>query len=333
LAKHKEGFTMAYRKTRMNSGSGAPRRGSFKPKAAIAAFLVGAAAITGFLVHERGGLGDKPTQPVSPPAAQWQDSGPATAYTVGGYPVYYHSAGLPDAGSLQVLENTGYAAGFSGRLEDPLWSAYHCGAAKKFESGKRQARFIADPRVPDAVRLTHDDYTRPKGGKGYDRGHMAPNYAIATRYGDTAQKETFYMTNIIPQEAHLNQQTWQYIEAAIAGHYAPAKDGVWVVVGPVFGTAPQRYNGKAAIPEACYCILLDRKPDGSYSALALILDQSVSGPHQVGEFVTSIDEIERQTGLDFFSGLPDEVEKALEAAKAGPEWEPAYELKPGGFAE
>ncbi len=50
------------------------------------------------------------------------------------------------------------------------------------------------------AKVTHNDYTH----SGYDRGHMAPNYAIATRYGQEAQKETFLMSNIVPQLGNLN---------------------------------------------------------------------------------------------------------------------------------
>ena len=50
-----------------------------------------------------------------------------------------------------------------------------------------------------AARVSHDDY-KP-GTDRFDRGHMAPNHAIATRYGREAQLETFLMSNVCPQAA------------------------------------------------------------------------------------------------------------------------------------
>jgi hypothetical protein len=37
-------------------------------------------------------------------------------------------------------------------------------------------------------------------GGGFDRGHMTPNFAIASQYGSLAQLETFLITNISPQK-------------------------------------------------------------------------------------------------------------------------------------
>ncbi|MFC1467798.1 DNA/RNA non-specific endonuclease, partial [Verrucomicrobiota bacterium] len=91
-----------------------------------------------------------------------------------------------------LLKNSGYTVGYSDHFELPLWSAYRVFNVPKLESGKRPSRFTTDTRTK--ARVSHNDYTR----SGFDRGHMAPNYAIATRYGRTAQKETFLMSNIIP---------------------------------------------------------------------------------------------------------------------------------------
>ena len=66
--------------------------------------------------------------------------------------------------------------------------------------------FEVDPEAADCP--TPDDYTRT----GYDRGHMAPNYLIATRYGKVAQRETFLMSNIVPQTPELNRGPWRILE-------------------------------------------------------------------------------------------------------------------------
>jgi hypothetical protein len=40
----------------------------------------------------------------------------------------YSIAGFPQpARQVVLLENTGYAVGFSEELEDPVWAAYYCG--------------------------------------------------------------------------------------------------------------------------------------------------------------------------------------------------------------
>jgi hypothetical protein len=44
--------------------------------------------------------------------------------------------------------------------------------------------------------------------------------------------------------------------------------------------------------------------------LAFIMPQEVAGDEALGGFLTSVDEVERQTGLDFLADLPDDVEDA-----------------------
>jgi endonuclease G len=148
---------------------------------------------------------------------------------------------------------------------------------------------------------------------------MAPNYAIATRYGRQAQLETFLLSNIVPQRSQLNQQTWADLEAFIANTLAPRLGGVWVLVGPVHGSERPRLNGKAVIPEAFYCIVVDQTPEGDLRAMAVIIGQEESGKLNLERFLATIREVERLTDLDFFPALPDDVEQQLETTRAEPD--------------
>ena len=40
----------------------------------------------------------------------------------------------------------------------------------------------------------------------------------------------------------------------------------------------------------------------------------------MSEFMMSVDEVERRTGIDFFASLPDEVERKVEAQKPAGHW-------------
>jgi endonuclease G len=247
--------------------------------------------------------------PKAEPAAVETDfSTPVAAFAeVGGLP----REAPPRAGYAEFV-NTGYAVGYDESLLDPVWSAYYCPPDARFKSSERSP-FVPDPRLPEAFRLVTKDFTNTPGTAKYDRGHMSPNSAIATRYGEKAQEETFLLSNIVPQRSELNQTFWRYLEKKIAAVWAPQMKGVWVVVGPVFGKDPQRLNGRAAIPDAFFCIVLDRdEATGRLRALALLVPQEEKGNLPLTPFETSIREIERRTSLDFFSTLPDTVEVPLE---------------------
>lgn len=220
-----------------------------------------------------------------------------------------------------VLTNCGYIVGYSEQRKVPLWCAYHL--RKIGEPGekvknlpKRPPRFLTDTRTRSKVR--HDDYTNT----GYDRGHMAPNYAIASRYGETAQNETFYMSNICPQTKTLNQQTWKYLEEIEADYLANKYDEIWILTGPIFSTNSTNTIGPARVhlPEKFFKIIVDIDKDKP-RALAFVISQDSPPTYSLEQFLTTIAQIEEATGIDFFSELPDELEAKLEHYKAKKIWE------------
>src|SRR6478736_6800059 len=172
----------------------------------------------------------------------------------------------PPATALRVLSNTGYVAGYSDALGNPLWAAYRMADIEPKDSPPRPDKFVPDLRT--TARIESQVYT----GSGYDRGHMAPNYAIATRYGERAQEETFQMSNICPQRHALNAGVWKQLEQRIATNYAGRFGEVWVLAGPVFGTNPDKLRRRVAIPESFYMIVVDES-DGRVRAEAFLFPQ------------------------------------------------------------
>ena len=221
------------------------------------------------------------------------------------------------AGVVRVLNNRGYAVGYSEQLGNPVWATYRIADIKDMkEPPPRPEVFEADSRT--VARVAPSDYSH----SGYDRGHLAPNYAIATRYGPEAQRETFLMSNITPQKHALNAGPWKQLELKIATAYAARFNEVWVVAGPVFGPKPARLRGGVSVPEAFYMIVVDEN-EGRVNAQAFLFPQEAGaggGGGAIGDYLTSIDEIERRVGLDFFSELPDASEAALESRRPSRAW-------------
>jgi endonuclease G len=228
--------------------------------------------------------------------------------------------GVPRAGldakapSFRVLTNHGYAVGYSDALGDPVWAAYHVRDLAHFPTpAARPEKFEVDRRT--AARIMPEDYAN----SGYDRGHMAPNYAIATHYGTAAQRETFLMSNITPQLHSLNAGLWKELEMKIATSY-PARYGeVWVFTGPVFGASPKKLRGGVAVPEAFFLIVIDEN-EGKLRTLAFIVPQEAPAEADPERYLTRIEEIQRRTGLDFLPELDDASQKQVEAQKASRVW-------------
>ncbi|RXK54743.1 DNA/RNA non-specific endonuclease [Oleiharenicola lentus] len=219
----------------------------------------------------------------------------------------------PDLAPVRVLANLGYVAGYSDTLGNPLWAAYRLHDIEPSATPERPDEFSLDLRT--SARIEPGDYAR----SGYDRGHLAPNFAIASRYGAAAQRETFLMSNIIPQKHALNAGLWKQLEQRIANSY-PARFGeVWVIAGPVFGPKPEKLRRRVAVPESCFMIIVDES-DGRVRATAYLFPQDTPEGGRLDDFLVSIDELEHRTGLDFLPELPDAAEDVLEARRAERAW-------------
>jgi endonuclease G len=233
--------------------------------------------------------------------------GMATPHAYGGLPV---DVSYP--GDLLILENTGFVVGYDEERNNPAWVAYRVFEMDALESKKRPSGFRVDSRTESAV--SHDDYTH----SGYDRGHLAPNYAIVTRYGREAQLETFLMSNIVPQDPDLNRGPWRVLEETISG-YGQAYEEVWVVTGPIYDAEAEYIGPLIEVPDAFYKIVIDEAEEG-LRILAFNFPQEVGRRADPEEFLTTVDAIEELVGLDFLSGLPDDLEERLESTGATQLW-------------
>lgn len=207
----------------------------------------------------------------------------------------------------RVLRNEGFLVGWSDVRVNPLWVSYRLHAVEDPRAGPRP-NFQRDWRTLWPIGIDH------YAGSGYDRGHMAPNYAIAAVHGRSAQSDTFYMSNMSPQRPELNRQLWQRLEEVVMDHFVPRFGMVQVVTGPVF---PERFMdnvlnrvGLVEIPEAFYKIIA--VPGSEPRILAFIMPQDVRGNEPLDDYLVSVAEIEARTGLNFFPSLPEPQAAALE---------------------
>lgn len=216
--------------------------------------------------------------------------------------------------AIQFLHNKCYDVGYSNERANPLWVAYQVTAQQDGQIDKRQDKFITDTRT--SAKIVHEHYSR----SGYDRGHLAPNHAIAAMCDDEAQKETFLLSNIVPQSKALNQRWWERLERAELNFFTHTFKEVWVIDGPIFGANPVHLpNGPVQVPDACYKILIAHKGD-QWHVLAFIADQGVKGDEPLSQFRVSIHDIEQRVGLDFLPNLPNDLKTQLKQDRSDAAW-------------
>lgn len=226
---------------------------------------------------------------------------------------------------LKVLRYRAFECGYLPKLKLSLWVAYRYFRTREVARSRYRGRFMPDtfrlerseaafPQVYDSV----PEFIRYK----IDRGHLAPDAAIKA-FGNEAQRETYFLTNIIPQFANTNRFIWAALEGSIR-KWAGADDTVWVLVGPVF------YPGRdtvwlgthnVAIPHASYCVVLRRHRTAVIS-FVVPNDSLRRTASELSRFLVSVDSVERLTGLDLFPLLADSVEQRLEAQLPGEGMQP-----------
>lgn len=218
----------------------------------------------------------------------------------------------------RTLRNHGFLVGYSDLRGNPLWVSYRLTPPPATHRNlRRPGRFRTDWR--NLSLISHDDYR----DSGYDRGHMAPNHAIGVLYGRTAQRDTFLMTNIVPQKAELNRRLWERLEEAELDRFARRQGMVWVLSGPIFDDSVERLRsaGRVEIPDAFYKIYASPQANQAPSMLAFVMPQQVRGDEPLERYVTSVDKVEELTGLDFFPELPEHTAQQIEAGTDAGAWD------------
>ena len=214
----------------------------------------------------------------------------------------------------QVIEHIGYTVSYNEQRRNPNWVAYELTAEEVDGTEPRDSKFIPDPKVIGR-QAVDDDYKH----SGWDRGHLAP--AADMKWSEQAMDESFYLSNISPQNSNLNRGVWKSIEELTRDN-THRYGKLLVVTGPVFTSKKGLgYIGdnRVLIPNAFYKVLLTYN-NGGYKGIGFYCE-NVAGKKKLYTYAKSIDEIEEITGIDFFHQLPDDVEAEVEKAYSWDNWE------------
>lgn len=229
-----------------------------------------------------------------------------------------HAPELPDVGlpqtaaesQGQLIHHKGYTVSYNAETRLPDYVAWTLTPGRFEEVVSRTDDFLPDPEVEHPV--TTDDYKR----SGYDRGHLCP--AADNKWDEQAMRESFYMTNICPQNHNLNGGDWKELEEACRD-WTMKWGKLYVVAGPVLYDGAHKRIGESrvVVPDAFFKVVLCPEP---LKAIGFVY-RNAAGSRPMVEYARSVDEVERITGMDFFPALPDSLENRVEAACQWSEWQ------------
>ncbi|MEG2157579.1 MAG: DNA/RNA non-specific endonuclease [Bacteroidaceae bacterium] len=214
----------------------------------------------------------------------------------------------------QIIKHSAYTLSYNKQNNEPNWVAWQL-TDKETEGVKpRKNNFLPDPSIAEPYQVIWKDYAH----SGFDRGHMAPSADM--KFNEQAMEECFYMSNVCPQNAKLNQNSWKTLENACR-RWAKTENNIYIVCGPLFFKSPRTYIGKyhpIAVPEAFFKVILSTQK-GKEKAIGFIY-KNIKNKQPMQEAVRSVDQVEQITKMNFFSLLPDALESKIEATSDLKKW-------------
>ncbi|XP_030579568.1 endonuclease G, mitochondrial isoform X1 [Archocentrus centrarchus] len=216
--------------------------------------------------------------------------------------------GFPSLANVKTRES--YVTSYDPRTRTASWVIERLNPASlSGQSNRKYCEFKEDDSVHIFHRATNADYK----GSGFDRGHLAA--AGNHKWSQKAMEDTFYLSNVAPQNPHLNQNTWNNLEKlcrSLTKRYL----NVYVCTGPLY-LPRQEADGKfyvryqvigqnhVAVPTHFFKVLILEQGDGRGVELRsyVLPNEPISEQVPLERFLVPIETIERASGLLFVPNI------------------------------
>lgn len=204
----------------------------------------------------------------------------------------------------QHISHSYYQAGYSYKHKQSEYVFYVSKVEYLKHNFKRKGiRFKKDPLLANFFALDKDYIN-----SGYDRGHLLP--AEDMRFNEEALKETFYLTNVSPQNPSFNRGIWLELENLVR-KWVKEYGELIVIAGPVLENEKGDINSSIGVnkditvPWAFYKIIIRKSEPNDKVIAFLIPNKAFEKPYpSLSNFLVSLCELREITGIQFFYQLP-----------------------------
>jgi DNA/RNA endonuclease G (NUC1) len=227
-----------------------------------------------------------------------------------------------------LMDKPEFSISYDSSLGRPNWVSWHL-SDEWVGTLTRVDTFRPDPAVrPEWYRVQAFDFS----GSGFDRGHMTPNADRDKETSIPINQATFLMSNMVAQAPDNNQGPWASFENYLRS-LLPANE-VYIVSGPYGiggegsnGAATTIANGHVTVPARTWKVaLVIPKAEGDDisrvncdSRTIAINMPNIQGIRNAPweDYLTTVDVVETLTGYNFFSNLPEPIQRCVEAGING----------------
>lgn len=207
----------------------------------------------------------------------------------------------------EIIRYEGYTVSYNVDYKLANWVFWELTSGEALsKQEERSGKFAPDPSLKGKTAM-NEDYSR----SGYDRGHLAP--AGDMKWSMKSMQQSFYYSNIAPQNPRLNQGIWNNLENRCR-QWAIAYDKVLIVAGPVLSNGMKRLGkNRIAVPGQFYKVIC-AVSGGKYEGIAYLLDNKDYKNTSLRSLAIPIDSVEKVTGIEFFPELPEEAMRRMKSA-------------------
>jgi endonuclease G len=214
---------------------------------------------------------------------------------------------LPSSTTGDIVRHEHYMLSYNEPFEQAEWVLYELKKSHLTYDDRKRPYFIEDPKVK-----TKSADWRNYRGSGYDRGHLCP--AGDRRFSEYAYNETFYTSNISPQDRDFNAGVWNRLEQKVR-YWCKTYGDLIVITGGVLENGLDEIGEEDVdVPKTFYKIVLQKNNN---KAVAFLMPNKES-KEPLHHFLVSIDTIEKLTGINFFEKQDevwqDEMESEVDAS-------------------
>ena len=208
----------------------------------------------------------------------------------------------------EIVYHDGFVLSYNCKHLLSNWVSWLLTAERTKGKEKRADNFQPDASIKKGPVAEDSDYRK----SGFDRGHMCP--AADCKHSRKSQNECFLLSNICPQTHSLNAGDWKELEE-LTRDWALRYDSIYVVCGPVIerDKAYQTIGeNRVTVPERFFKVIWRNVSEKSAHAIGFVFDNAEQNK-PLSSYVLTVDEVEKITGINFFSKFPKQVERSAEA--------------------
>lgn len=217
----------------------------------------------------------------------------------------------PSSTSGEIVHHSHYSLSYKEPFEQAEWVVYELKKEHLTNDDRKRPYFIEDPWV----KSKSADWRNYKGS-GYDRGHLCP--AGDRRFSEMAYNETFYTSNISPQDREFNAGIWNRLEMKVR-FWAKNYNHLYVFTGGILEKGLQEIGEEDVdVPAYFYKVIAKKKAD-NWDVLGFIIPNEEQG-RPLKEFTVPIDQIEKRTGIDFFAKMDEKKQFRIESGVQSQNW-------------